>query len=473
MTELNLNDTIKTMENTHKNALILILAFLISGVLSFIPLTSDAATGPVTVSLIVNPQNVNKGEKTTLSWNSTNSDFCVAYSGHRDWHGIRAVSGNETIVPQEAATYRITCSNNSGFSGTAQVTVTVGEFSSSLVSVNITANPESIFRGESTTLIWSSTNATSCETAGGTWAGIKNTYGSESVSPSTTTYYTLRCNNNLGENASDTQVIFVNQGSSPFISPVPAGQFNVSCVADPSEISIGQIVSFAGAQSYGAEPVTYRWSGDVSGNTQTIKTSFVTTGIKTAQLAITDSAGKTVSAVCSVQVGSGGTVVPLSGTLVRLSKLTAPANLKPNNEELPSDTKEVTLSWDAVKGAKFYAVRMDPEIKTDSRDERNNCPDSPHYLCADKLDSTSIKVSVKAGNNYNWWVHAVDSNGVFGNSGFAKFSIKGEEAEAGNNFLANIFGGISGIGIFSIILIILAFILGYLIGKGRKNSLNL
>ena len=456
------------MKTSKNKTFIIILGLLISGLLNFIPTDSFAATGPVTVSLTANPQNVNKGEKTSLSWNSTNADFCVAYSGSRDWHGIRALSGNETIVPQDTTTYRIICSNNSGFSGTSQVTVRVSETAAgSSVSVNITANPESIFRGEFTTLIWSSTNAVSCEATGGPWAGVKQIFGSELVSPSVTTYYTLRCNNSVGEYTSDTQVIFVNpSGSTPIIQPV--GQFNTSCVVDPARVSVGQTVTFAGAQSRGMEPVNYRWSGDISGNTQTVKTSFSTPGTKTATLTVTDSTGKTASATCSAEIIQSTGVIRTTPR-----KLSPPTNLKPNGDEFPADTKEVTLSWDKVTGAKFYAVRMDPENKTDERDSRNNCPNNPHYLCVNELDSTSIKLEIKPGTDYNWWVHSVDANGVFSDSAFAKFSVQGEETSIRDNLLANIFGGISRISILYLILLILAFILGYVIGKGRKTSLTI
>ena len=469
------------MKTSKNKIFIIILAFLISGLFNFIPSSSFAASGPVSVSISSNLTSVNKGEKFNLNWNSTNTDGCVAHSGIQSpWYGIRATSGNETITPSETATYFITCSNISGYSNVAQVRVRVGETSSSLVSVNVTANPESIFRGESTTLIWSSTNAVSCE-ALGYWSGLKPSFGSETVSPSTTVSYTLRCNNSSGEHASDTQVIFVNpSGSTPIIPFIPpSGQFNTACVVDPARASVGQTIIFAGAQSYGTEPVTYRWSGDVSGNTQTVRASFGTAGAKTAQLTITDAVGKTASAVCSVQIVQSfvvqptgiSSILPIFKTTPK-TKLSPPTNLKPNNEELSASTKEVTLSWDSVKGAKFYAARLEPENKTDERDSRNNCPNNPHYLCVNSLTSTSIKVSVKAGETYNWWVHAIDSNGVSSDPAFAKFSVKGEEAGARNNFLANIFDGISEIGIFSLILIILAFIIGYLIGKSRKSSLN-
>ncbi len=380
------------MKSIKNQIFTIILTLLISGLFNFAPADAFAATGPVSASLSASNQNINKGESVSLNWNSTNTDFCVAHSNIQNWFGARSTSGNQLVTPTETATYYITCSNSGGFSATAQTKVFVGEFQASNVFVNLTANPESIFRGESTTLIWSSTNAVSCE-ASGYWSGLKPTFGSERVSPSITVYYTLRCNNSAGQSASDTQNIFVN----------PAAPLPMATVAPTPVLT----------------PIT--------------------------------------------PVSTIRPVVPV----IKIVKLPAPTNLKPNGEESAGNTKEVTLSWDAVKEAKFYAVRMDPEVKTDARDERNNCPKNPHYLCVDKLDSTSIKVKVEPGQRYSWWVHAVDSSGNFSEPASAWFSVKDEQAGAGGNFLANIFGSVKG-GTFSLGLIVLAFILGYFFGKRKK-----
>src|SRR3989344_3155317 len=58
--------------------------------------------------------------------------------------------------------------------------------------VTLTANPTTIQSGQSSTLTWSSTNATSC-TASGSWTGTKTTSGSQSVAPTTNATYTLAC----------------------------------------------------------------------------------------------------------------------------------------------------------------------------------------------------------------------------------------------------------------------------------------
>lgn len=60
--------------------------------------------------------------------------------------------------------------------------------------VSISASPTTIFRGQSSTLTWSSTNATSCS-ASGDWSGTKATTGTEAVTPTTTgtKTFTLAC----------------------------------------------------------------------------------------------------------------------------------------------------------------------------------------------------------------------------------------------------------------------------------------
>src|SRR6185437_6942632 len=58
--------------------------------------------------------------------------------------------------------------------------------------VTFTASQSSISSGVTSTLTWSSTNATSC-TASGAWTGTQSTTGTKSVSPTATSTYTLTC----------------------------------------------------------------------------------------------------------------------------------------------------------------------------------------------------------------------------------------------------------------------------------------
>jgi hypothetical protein len=88
--------------------------------------------------------------------------------------------------------------------------------------VSISASPSSIIIGQSVTLSWSSTNATSC-TASGDWSGTKATGGSETVTPSTTgtKTYSLSCSG-AGGTASASASVTVTAPPQMTITPTTA-----------------------------------------------------------------------------------------------------------------------------------------------------------------------------------------------------------------------------------------------------------
>ncbi|MBI2024268.1 LamG domain-containing protein, partial [Candidatus Giovannonibacteria bacterium] len=63
--------------------------------------------------------------------------------------------------------------------------------------VSISASPTSIISGNSSTLTWTSTNASSCTASGG-WMGIKTISGTEVLFPTVSTTYTLTCSGSGG-----------------------------------------------------------------------------------------------------------------------------------------------------------------------------------------------------------------------------------------------------------------------------------
>ena len=66
--------------------------------------------------------------------------------------------------------------------------------SPSLPTATLSASPSAISSGQSSTLTWSSTNATSCTGTGGTFAGAKATSGNQTISNiTTTTTYSITC----------------------------------------------------------------------------------------------------------------------------------------------------------------------------------------------------------------------------------------------------------------------------------------
>ncbi len=94
----------------------------------------------------------------------------------------------------------------------AQLTVDVSMSGGSTApTVTLTANPQSVAAGGTSTLSWSSTNADSCTASGG-WVGQKSTSGREDVTVSATTTYTLTCTGASGQDKADTVVSVVGQG---------------------------------------------------------------------------------------------------------------------------------------------------------------------------------------------------------------------------------------------------------------------
>jgi hypothetical protein len=149
---------------------------------------SDSATVTIvaapTVSLAAAPDTVAAGTASTLTWSSTNATGCTASGG---WTGTKATSGSQSVSPGATTKYGLTCTGPGGTaSDSAIVTVLAAP------TVTLTADPATITSGQSSTLTWSSTGATTCTASGG-WAGTKTTSGTQSVSPTGTTTYTLAC----------------------------------------------------------------------------------------------------------------------------------------------------------------------------------------------------------------------------------------------------------------------------------------
>jgi len=159
------------------------------------PSTSTAATVTVsappapTVTLSVSPTSIKVGQSATLTWTSTNATSCTASNA---WTGGKALSGTLSVSPTAAGTlsYVLTCTGAGGtMPATATLTVTAAA-----PTVAISIAPTAITVGQSATVTWSSTNATSC-TASGAWSGAQATSGTLSVTPSASgaASYALAC----------------------------------------------------------------------------------------------------------------------------------------------------------------------------------------------------------------------------------------------------------------------------------------
>ncbi|MGV8075116.1 MAG: carboxypeptidase regulatory-like domain-containing protein [Syntrophobacteraceae bacterium] len=134
-----------------------------------------------TVSFSANPATIQAGQSTTLSWSSTDASF-VSID-----HGIGSVFPNWaiTVDPEETTTYTITVVGTGG-TVSSSVTVTVTH---PAPTVTVAVNPAQTYVGESSSLSWDSTDATSCTIQPG--IGAVGPSGTVNVSPSQTTTYSI------------------------------------------------------------------------------------------------------------------------------------------------------------------------------------------------------------------------------------------------------------------------------------------
>lgn len=188
-----------------------------------VTVTVTAPPPPVpTLTLTATPQAVDSGQAATLSWSSANATACTATGA---WSGSKATNGSQgTGALSATAVYTLACTGAGG-SVTRSVTVTVnGVPPPPAPTVSLSASPASIASGGSSTLSWSSTNATSCTASGG-WTGSKATSGTQSTGAlTTTTTYTLACTGAGGTASKTATVIVTTGGTSPFPLHVEAGK---------------------------------------------------------------------------------------------------------------------------------------------------------------------------------------------------------------------------------------------------------
>ncbi len=167
---------------------------------------------PPTVDISANPETIETGQSSTLSWTSTNADSCDIQPDV----GAVAVNGSTTVSPTVTTTYTITAT---GPGGTATDSTTVTVTTDPPPTVDISADPDTIQVGQSSTLSWTSTNADSCVIDPD--VGPVDVNGSTIVSPTDTTTYTITATG-PGGTATDQAVVTVTgdepQPDDPFVS---------------------------------------------------------------------------------------------------------------------------------------------------------------------------------------------------------------------------------------------------------------
>lgn len=153
--------------------------------------TPPNSGAPVINSFTATPLSINPGGNSTLSWSVSNATSLSIDQGVGPVTGLTS----KVVTPAGTTTYRLTATNSHGSTISSPVTVTVTTPGAPQI-ITFTANPTTVAKGQSSTLSWSVTGATSLSINQnvGSVAGTTNSV----VTPSTTTTYTLTATNSLG-----------------------------------------------------------------------------------------------------------------------------------------------------------------------------------------------------------------------------------------------------------------------------------
>jgi hypothetical protein len=186
--------------------------------------TAPAPDPMPTATFAVTPTSIQAGQSCTLTWDTTNATS-VTLNGN-----AVSLDGTLTRTPTATTTYTLVATNAAGsITKTATVTVTAAPPTVPLPTASLSANPTTITAGQSSTLTWNTTDATSVTMNGSPVAAS----GTQSYSPTTTTTYTLVATNSTG---SVTRQVTVTVNA---VQPPPAPMPTASLTASPSSILSG------------------------------------------------------------------------------------------------------------------------------------------------------------------------------------------------------------------------------------------
>jgi murein DD-endopeptidase MepM/ murein hydrolase activator NlpD len=191
----------------------------------------------------------------------------------------------------------------SSFSDTASVTV----IDPPKPTLSFNVNPDLVNTGSSATISWSSTNAASCS-ASGSWSGTKSLSGSQTVTPTQNSTYSMTCTGPGGSISRNDSVVV--------LQPKPA----VSIVASPVVIDYGATSTLTwAAQNASSCTALGAWS---------VEGSKPTSGTKSISPVSTATYGLTCT-------GSGGTTD---------AEVTVTVNPQPPGPEIRVDGNGATIS---------------------------------------------------------------------------------------------------------------------------------
>lgn len=185
--------------------------------------TIGVATPPAITRFTVTPNSIAAGDTATLQWDVSGA---TSVSINQDI-GTVPSSGTRDVSPAATTTYTLTARNNVD-SVTRSITVTMGTATAPVVD-RFSAIPGSITAGESSTLQWNVTGATSVSIDQD--IGTVAASGTKGVTPTVTTKYTITATNSFGTTTRSVDVAII------IIPPPVIDSFTAYTANDPSNAS--------------------------------------------------------------------------------------------------------------------------------------------------------------------------------------------------------------------------------------------
>ncbi|KKR55679.1 MAG: hypothetical protein UT92_C0001G0022 [Candidatus Curtissbacteria bacterium GW2011_GWA1_40_24] len=145
-------------------------------------------------------------------WSSSNADSCLASNA---WSGNKPASGQESLnKPRGSYTFELSCSGPNGTASSTSVSRVI-----QVPRCSFSGNPSSIVPPQTSVLEWSCQYADSCSIDQSVGV-VSNVSGSKTVSPQTTTTYTLSCQG-LDGNKSYQTIVNVGSGGGRLREIIP------------------------------------------------------------------------------------------------------------------------------------------------------------------------------------------------------------------------------------------------------------
>ena len=244
--------------------------------------TAPPPSAMPTANLTASPMSIQSGQSSMLTWTTSNATQ-VMLDG-----AVVAANGSRSMSPTATKMYSLVATNSAG-STTDTVTVTVTAPPppppppTPKPTATLSANPASIQSGQSSMLSWTTADATSVTLNG----AAVSANGSQSVSPTADTTYSLVATNSGG---STTATATVTVTAPPPPPPPPTPKPTATLTANPASIQTGQS-SMLSWTTTDATSVTLNGASVATSGSQSVSPG----ATATYSLVATNSAGSTTA----------------------------------------------------------------------------------------------------------------------------------------------------------------------------------